>query len=247
MRASVWACTAAGACERVRETQRRAGTLRFRETRPKGVTLISPPGHGLATDASALHRAPRYPPPPHLPFAGRLLRNFVSLPGRARRAYSLLRRATERLRRYPSTVVRPRHGLTGGWPVPRNVAEHAGITRRGRGAARGRAALVGRDDGSVHSAAAGGAAGYACRRVGSGSGRRARAAGVRRVMVRLPGLQEAHRAARGFLRPVRAKVGLHPLGRPIGQYVASGRSQLSARRIPRRRELRHDRPGKGDG
>ena len=133
------------------------------------------------------------------------------------------------------------------WQVPRNVADHAGIARRGRGAESGRAARVGRDDGSVHSAAAGGAAGYACRRAGSGSARRARAAGVRRVMVRLPGLQEAQRAARGFLRPVRAKVGLHPLGRPIGQYVASGRSQLSARRIPRRRELRHDRRGAGDG
>ena len=188
-----------------------------------------------------------FPPPP--PLASCLSGNFVRvLVPSARWAYSHSGGgATECLRRYPSTAVRPRHGLTGGWQVPRNVADHAGIARRGRGAASGRAARVGRDDGSVHSAAAGGAAGYACRRAGSGSARRARAAGVRRVMVRLPGLQEAQRAARGFLRPVRAKVGLHPLGRPIGQYVASGRSQLSARRIPRRRELRHDRRGTGDG
>ena len=191
-------------------------------------------------------RLPPFPPPHHLPvaFQGTLC---VCAPARGAGVQPLRRRATERLRSYPSTAVRPRHGLTGGWQVPRNVADHAGIARRGRGAASGRAARVGRDDGSVHSAAAGGAAGYACRRAGSGSARRARAAGVRRVMVRLPGLQEAQRAARGFLRPVRAKVGLHPLGRPIGQYVASGRSQLSARRIPRRRKLRHDRRGAGDG
>ena len=125
-----------------------------------------------------------------------------------------------------------------------NVVNNAGITRRGRGAAR--AALVGRDDCSVHSAAAGGAAGYACCGAESGSDRRKRAAGVRCVMVRLPGLQKAQRAARG-LRPVRAKVGLHPLGRPIGKHVASGRSQLSARGLPRRRELRHDKCGTGDG
>ena len=191
----------------------------------------------------------RLPPPTHLPVAFLEL-CAVCAPRRAvaggRTGHSGAR-ATERLRSCPSTAVRPRHGLTGGGQVPRNVADHAGIARRGRGAASGRAARVGRDDGSVHSAAAGGAAGYACRRAGSGSARRARAAGVRRVMVRLPGLQEAQRAARGFLRPVRAKVGLHPLGRPIGQYVASGRSQLSARRIPRRRKLRHDRRGAGDG